>query len=114
MMLASKLQISSGEQVRLVNAPNGFSIQAPLSAEREAEALVAFVSNRDELAEHKGEVVDHGRRDHLTWVAYPTAGQLDTDLNRDIVHAAFEAHGLRTGRQVAVGDAWSALRLRPS
>ena len=49
----------------------------------------------------------------LTWIAYPKAGQLGTDLNRDSVAEILSAEGVRPVRQIAVDDVWSALRLRP-
>jgi hypothetical protein len=50
----------------------------------------------------------------LTWVAYPKAGQLGTDLNRDKLAALLKADGVRPVRQIAIDDVWSALRLRPA
>jgi hypothetical protein len=47
-------------------------------------------------------------------VAYPKAGQLGTDLNRDPLAAAFTASGLRPVRQVSIDATWSALRFRPA
>src|SRR5580700_2276887 len=46
--------------------------------------------------------------------AYPKAGQLGTDLNRDRLAAALEGQGIRPVRQVALDDVWSALRFRPA
>jgi len=46
-------------------------------------------------------------------VAYPKAGQLDTDINRDSLAALVTEHGVRPVRHIATGEVWSALRLRP-
>ncbi|MBW3554321.1 MAG: hypothetical protein KY466_12455 [Gemmatimonadetes bacterium] len=48
----------------------------------------------------------------LAWIAYPKAGQLRTDLNRDVRAAG--AHGLKGLRQIAIDEVWSALRFRPA
>ena len=58
--------------------------------------------------------VPPAERDALTWVAYPKAGQLGTDLNRDVLAELVKAHGVQPVRQVALDDVWSALRLRPA
>ena len=50
----------------------------------------------------------------LTWIAYPKAGQLETDLNRDILWELLDGKGVRPVRQVALDDTWSALRFRPA
>ena len=41
------------------------------------------------------------------------AGQLDTDLNRDILWKHLLKKGVQAVRQVAIDDVWSALRFRP-
>ena len=46
-------------------------------------------------------------------MAYPKAGQLGTDLNRDRLHVHMRERGLKTVRQVSLDDTWSAMRLRP-
>ena len=54
------------------------------------------------------------RQDRLAWVAYPKAGKLGTDLNRDILAALLTAEGVQPVRQVAIDETWSALRFRPA
>ncbi|NTX34847.1 hypothetical protein HUA78_10380 [Myxococcus sp. CA033] len=46
-------------------------------------------------------------------MAHPKAGQLDTDLNRDILARRLEQEGIQAVRQVAIDTVWSALRFRP-
>ncbi len=48
----------------------------------------------------------------MLWVAYPKAGQLGTDLNRDSLAQAVRAHGLEPVAQIAVDEVWSALRFK--
>jgi hypothetical protein len=52
--------------------------------------------------------------DRLAWIAYPKAGQLDTDLNRDVLGKLLEEEGVRPVRQIALDEVWSALRFRPA
>jgi hypothetical protein len=45
-------------------------------------------------------------------VAYPKAGQLGTDLNRDSLARALQTEGFEPVAQIAVDDVWSALRVK--
>jgi hypothetical protein len=54
------------------------------------------------------------RQDKLAWIAYPKAGQLGTDLNRDILAGELSGQGVQPVRQVAIDETWSALRFRPA
>lgn len=49
-----------------------------------ADAALVFVTSTEDLTAPDVEaVLDLARRDGLAWVAYPKAGRLGTDLNRD-------------------------------
>jgi hypothetical protein len=48
----------------------------------------------------------------LVWVAYPKAGKLGTDLNRDRLWQLVQDEGIRPVRQIAIDEVWSALRFR--
>jgi hypothetical protein len=113
MSLASKLQLKEGETVRLVNAPKDVDLGVKTATSR-ADAVIVFVRNRSELGEHAKVALDHAAEDRLTWIAYPKAGQLDTDLNRDVLWKLLDGKGVRPVRQVALDDTWSALRFRPA
>ena len=52
-------------------------------------------------------------RDAIAYIAYPKAGQLGTDLNRDVLWGMVRHEGLRGVRQVSLDDVWSAMRFRP-
>lgn len=58
--------------------------------------------------------VDAALKDRLAWVAYPKAGKLGTDLNRDVLAGLMLERGVQAVRQVAIDDVWSALRFRPA
>jgi hypothetical protein len=79
-----------------------------------ADVIVAFARNRAELATIAGPAIEAARRDKLAWIAYPKAGKLGTDLNRDILAALLTAEGVQPVRQVAIDETWSALRFRPA
>ena len=75
---------------------------------------VAFVSARAELATVAVPAIAAASRDELAWIAYPKAGKLGTDLNRDLLAAALADKGVQPVRQVAIDETWSALRFRPA
>jgi hypothetical protein len=114
MGLATKLQVKQGQRVRVLNAPAGFSLDADTTSAHDADALLVFVRDGAELAEHEPAILEHAGEDRLAWVAYPKAGQLDTDLNRDVLWKLLDGKGVRPVRQVALDETWSALRFRPA
>jgi hypothetical protein len=116
MNLAGKLQLGPGQSVAVVGQPNGVALDLgddhPLADE--ADALIVFCRLRDDVERMSDTFVAPAKRDELTWVAYPKAGKLGTDLNRDVLAALVKARGVQPVRQVALDDTWSALRLRPA
>ena len=119
MDLAGKLQLKPGQSVAIANRPDDlafeFGSDHPVSDRPEqADAVVVFAANRAELERLRDRYVEPAKRDALTWVAYPKAGQLGTDLNRDVLAKLVQTHAVRPVRQVALDDVWSALRLRPA
>jgi hypothetical protein len=117
--LAGKLQLKPGQSVAVVNRPDGASLD--LGAEHpvgddpdRADAVIVFATDRAELDRLSERFVGPAKHDALTWVAYPKAGQLGTDLNRDVLAELVKARGVQPVRQVSLDDVWSALRLRPA
>jgi hypothetical protein len=53
------------------------------------------------------------REDRIAWAAYPKAGQLETDLNRDVLYKHLMKQGIEAVRQIALDPVWSAMRFRP-
>ena len=76
--------------------------------------MIVFCANRAELDGLRDQYVPPAARDALTWIAYPKAGKLGTDLNRDVLADMVKREAVRPVRQVAPDDVWSALRLRPA
>jgi hypothetical protein len=116
--LAAKLQIKPGTQVAVIGRPADGPDLAPLgplaSDPAAAGAVLAFARLREGLTGIAGPAVAAARQDRLTWIAYPKAGQLGTDINRDSLASAVAEFGVRPVRQVSLDDVWSALRLRPA
>jgi hypothetical protein len=112
MSLAKKLNVRAGMTVRVVGKPGTLDLDdVPTTRSPNAESVVVFVTTIDELREREAGIVA-AARDRLTWVAYPKAGQLATDLNRDILSKHLQARGLDGVRQVALDSVWSAIRFR--
>lgn len=121
MDLAAKLQLRPGQPVRAVNVPTGLLLDLEVGDDARAEtgatagaALLVFVRSGAELAVHEDVALASARADRLTWVAYPKAGRLGTDLNRDRLAAVLRAKGIQPVRQVSLDETWSALRFRPA
>jgi hypothetical protein len=114
MDLVGKLQ-TKDTPVCVLNAPKGFAFPGPTARDpKAAKALLLFVKNADELRAQVAPAVAAARRDAITYVAYPKAGQLGTDLSRDSLWAMLQGQGIQPVRQIALDDVWSALRFRPS
>ena len=111
MNVADKLQIKPGQRVAVLRAPQGLELD--VDEDTTAEAVLVFVTTAADLEEHGAPLIEAGMRDALAWVAYPKAGQLGTDLNRDVLADLLTQRGLRPVRQIAIDDVWSALRVRP-
>ncbi len=118
MELTAKLQIKTGTQVAVVAAPAGgpdLSALGPLAADPDAAgAVLAFALTAADLTTTADAAIRAAREDRLAWIAYPKAGQLGTDLNRDSLARAVSELGVRPVRQIALDDTWSALRFRPA
>jgi hypothetical protein len=117
--IIAKLQIKPGQRVAVLAAtaeiPAFTTDDAnPPAAADDADVMVAFVRARAELATVAVPAIEAARRDHLAWIAYPKAGKLGTDLNRDTLAAALAGEGIQPVRQVAIDETWSALRFRPA
>jgi hypothetical protein len=116
--LASKLQIKAGQSVAVVGAPESLSLALPdgctaASDPARADVVIAFVRLCEDVAGGARPAIDAGRDDRLAWVAYPKAGNLGTDLNRDRLRDVLLSLGVQPVRQVAIDEVWSALRVRP-
>ncbi|MEV7414765.1 hypothetical protein [Streptomyces sp. NPDC089919] len=117
MSVISKLQIKPGQSVAVLGKPEDvdLEVESPAGDPAAADAVLAFVTVADDLLGPDARAaLDAARRDALAWVAYPKAGKLGTDLNRDTLAAALSEQGVRPVRQIAVDHTWSALRFRPA
>jgi hypothetical protein len=114
--VTEKLRIASGATL-WSSHPDRLDLIGPLPPQarvvarpEEASAAIVFgddaASLRKLIAQHAGALRD---RD-LVWVAYPKGNR--SDINRDSLWPILAEHGLRPIGQVALDEAWSALRFR--
>ncbi len=113
MTLARKLQIREGQTIQVLNAPAKVTLDLPEAAGSTADAVLLFVRDSAELRREGTPFLEAAQADRLAWVAYPKAGKLDTDLNRDRLWEQLEAEGIRPVRQISLDEVWSAMRFRP-
>jgi hypothetical protein len=115
--IGTKLQLKPEHAVAVVRQPDDVHLPiggSTASSPAEADAVILFVRDRADLDAHARPALEAARRDALAWIAYPKAGKLGTDLNRDRLWEALAGEGVRPVRQIAVDDTWSALRFRPA
>jgi hypothetical protein len=110
--IAKKLQLRDGQSVRLINPPAGFEIDGHPS-DSKGDALLLFAQDGKRLNDMGKPVIEAAKKDRLAWIAYPKAGKLGTDLNRDKLAEMLKAPGLRPVRLVSLDDTWAAMRFRP-
>lgn len=112
--LARKLNLRTGTSLRVVSRPDGVDLNGlPVGAATEGDALLVFVRSRAEAEAQAPAVAGVAASGQVAWMAYPKAGQLGTELNRDSLAALMRAHGVKAVRQVALDNIWSLLRFRP-
>ncbi|NTX06220.1 hypothetical protein HUA75_31115 [Myxococcus sp. CA040A] len=112
--LAKKLNLKQDMKARVLGKPKGVDLDDVVTTSSvKAEGLLLFVTRMEDVDTKCAPVIAAAKEDRVAWVAYPKAGQLDTDLNRDILARRLEQEGIQAVRQVAIDTVWSALRFRP-
>jgi hypothetical protein len=113
MSLAKKLNLKDGTKVRVVGKPAGVDFDDVAMTSGKGDAVFVFVKTLAEVDAKCGPVVEAAKEDRIAWIAYPKAGQLATDLNRDVLWKHLLKRGIQGIRQIAIDDVWSAMRFRP-
>jgi hypothetical protein len=112
----SEKLLAKGAKIALIGAPAGqrglFDSADIASDAKRAGLVVVYAASRSTLEKQlPGAVKSLGDETRL-WVAYPKAGKLDTDLNRDTLWPLLEKKGFEGVRLVALDDTWSAMMFR--
>jgi hypothetical protein len=111
--LARKLNLKSGMRVRVLAKPADVDITGLSTTDAvDADGIIVFVRTLADVDAGSEPVLDAARLDRIVWLVYPKAGQLGTDLNRDILWRHMLEKGVQGVRQIAIDDIWSALRFR--
>src|SRR3989442_5353213 len=85
MRLAQKLNLKDGMKVRVIGKPAGINLDdVVVTSSAKADAILVFVKTLADVDNMCGPVVEAAKADRLAWIGYPKAGQLGTDLNRDV------------------------------
>jgi hypothetical protein len=112
--LSKKLNLKKGMKARVVRKPAGVNLSGvAITSSPEPDAIIVFVRTLADLEADAGPVVEAAKQDRIAWLVYPKAGQLETDLNRDILWQHMLKKDVQGVRQIAIDDVWSAMRFRP-
>jgi hypothetical protein len=113
--VADKL-LANGAKIALVGAPAGqrslFDPAEIASDAKKAGLVLVYAPDRAALEKQLGGAVKALSGEARLWIAYPKAGKLDTDLNRDTLWPLLEQKGFEGVRLVSVDDTWSAMMFR--
>jgi hypothetical protein len=119
--VAQKLLIREDYTVLLVNAPKGYKdtvgklpkgAKVVTKSSKPVDFVQIFAATKAEMTELFRKVKSLLKEEGLLWATYPKAGQLDTDLKREVVWECGQAVGMRPVSQIAVDHVWSALRFK--
>jgi hypothetical protein len=115
MSLAKKLNLAGEMKLQVIAKPAGVDLDdVEVTRSPNAGGVLVFVKTLREVDAKCGAAIAAAKRDALAWIAYPKAGQLDTDLNRDVLWKHLANHGVQGVRQIAIDEVWSAMRFRPT
>ena len=114
MSLAKKLNLKEGMKTRVVGKPADVDLgDVVTTTSAKAEALLVFVKTIADVDAKCAPLIEAAKQDRIAWAVYPKAGQLGTDLNRDVLWKHLLKHDIQGVRLVAIDSVWSALRFRP-
>lgn len=118
--LLKKLRFKDGGVV--INAPLALGIEfskhglkKSFRKKDQSSFTVVFLKSKNELIYFLQSLLNKIGNDSIFWMAYPKqTGQIESDINRDIIRSIAEYFGMSTVTAISIDDTWSALRLRPS
>jgi protein involved in temperature-dependent protein secretion len=111
--LGKKLNLKDGMTLRILVRPRDVDLEDVVPAKGPiADGVVLFARTLADVDEEAGPVLEAARAGRLAWIAYPKAGQLGTDLSRDLLARHLAPRKVRPVRMIAVDGVWSAMRFR--
>jgi hypothetical protein len=110
--LERKLGIKAESRVRIVNPPDGFTLDAGRPARGRADVIVFFTRSRRELERRFAALARAIEPNGGLWVAWPKRSSgVATDLDENVVRDVALAAGLVDNKVCAIDEVWSGLRL---
>lgn len=116
--IAEKLQIKPGNDVLIVGAePGQRALLDPLPEDTSVvegttgDVAVLFATDRATLDSLLAETIPTLSDTRAVWIAYPKGNR--TDINRDSIWKRAEELSWTLNANVALGDIWSAVRIKP-
>jgi len=123
MHLGKKLQLKTGQDILLLNAPvhvvqllseEGYTVRTEQEKNAPTDAIQLFVHSKAELQHHAEKAVAGLRKDGILWIAYPKKSSgVISDITRDEGWKTMADLGYEGVRQVAIDEVWSSLRFKP-
>ena len=119
--VAQKLYIRENYTVLLLNAPKGYrqvlgelphGARIVTKASKPVDFIQLFAATKADMMKVFLQAKPLLKEDGLLWATYPKAGQLDTDLKREVVWECGQSVGMQPVSQIAVDAVWSALRFK--
>ena len=119
-----KLNLKEQREILVLSAPSSFEaaldeledvhVHRSLSDHAAITFLLAFVTEREEIARLAKAIGTKAEGDAVIWMAYPkgSSKRLKCDFNRDTGWSPLGKVGFEGVRQVAIDEDWSALRFR--
>lgn len=115
--LAERMFLKPGSALLLIDAPaeqamlfEGAAAQANAAAG--ADVALLFTRIAQEVSTQLPALLASLRPEARLWIAYPKAGKLGTDLNRDKLWKQVEALGVAGVRIVSLDDTWAAMMFK--
>jgi hypothetical protein len=122
--LVKKLGMKAGQEMLIMNAPEGYmqmlavlpeGARVKTSAEGTFDFVQVFVYNQADIDGNVTTAIQALKPGGLLWFAYPKKSSgVKTNITRDIGWEGLMAAGMRPVTQIAIDDTWSALRFRPT
>ncbi|HEX8033220.1 MAG TPA: hypothetical protein VF510_05200 [Ktedonobacterales bacterium] len=121
--VAQKLRISRDSTLLLLNAPQGYQqlfgvlpdgVRVATEPAGQHDVVLLFVRDRAELERSLRQATEAVREGGALWIAWEKrARRGPNDLNRDSLWAIVQPSGWGPVTNVAIDEAWSALRFKP-
>lgn len=119
--LLERLQVKPGRTLRLINAPEGYTLLLkPLperskivAAPKKADVVQFFVKNMEWLKSGLSSAADALNPGGILWVTYPKlTSAIRSDVSRDAIWKYAETIGWTGVAMTSVDETWSAFRMK--